>query len=328
MADYSFTADYSDLQTMRRELLGVGKDAERSAGVFERAYRRIERDIQRSAKANQSYYNEVLKVDSAHKKAAQSASVFEKELGKQERRVQQLRAKYNPLAAASMQYERALNEINEAHSTGAITIRQHEAALESLNAEYAAFQNGATTATNQFAAASQNSTRAIGRNQVVIQQAGYQIGDFLVQVQSGTNAFVAFGQQATQMAGLLTTFGGALVPIGAALSIAIPLATAFGAALMRTSQDADDAKTAIEQATESLKQWNQEIAVSSFGLQDFGEYGLERDLDSQINKLEELQRQLRGAIATFQSPRDQQDLERQIEAQEEVVRLAREELEN
>ena len=35
------------------------------------------------------------------------------------------------------------------------------------------------------------------------QQAGYQIQDFVVQVQSGTSVFVAFGQQASQLAGAL-----------------------------------------------------------------------------------------------------------------------------
>ena len=42
---------------------------------------------------------------------------------------------------------------------------------------------------------------------VVTQQAGYQIGDFLVQVQSGTNWMVAFGQQATQLVGILPLMG-------------------------------------------------------------------------------------------------------------------------
>ena len=35
------------------------------------------------------------------------------------------------------------------------------------------------------------------------QQVGYQVGDFFVQVQSGTSALVAFGQQGTQLAGVM-----------------------------------------------------------------------------------------------------------------------------
>lgn len=82
--------------------------------------------------------------------------------------------------------------------------------------------------------------QGMSRSSVAIQQTGYQMGDFLVQVQSGTNAFVAFGQQATQMAGLLTlSMNPQLVVLGAALSIAIPLATALGAAIARTSEETE-----------------------------------------------------------------------------------------
>ena len=84
-------------------------------------------------------------------------------------------------------------------------------------------------------AAAQIATRATNRNGMVMQQVGYQAGDFLVQIQSGTNAMVAFGQQATQLAGLMGVYSSSLIGVGAALGILIPIATAVGAALMRTS---------------------------------------------------------------------------------------------
>lgn len=83
--------------------------------------------------------------------------------------------------------------------------------------------------------------RTMNRMGVLTQQAGYQVGDFIVQVQSGTNAFVAFGQQATQVAGTLTLLGGKWIMIGTALGIAIPLLTAIGAAFMRTRNSAEEA---------------------------------------------------------------------------------------
>ena len=52
-----------------------------------------------------------------------------------------------------------------------------------------------------------------------IQQAGYQVGDFFVQIGSGTDATRAFGQQMSQLAGIFGPFGavlGAVVAIGAA----------------------------------------------------------------------------------------------------------------
>ena len=56
---------------------------------------------------------------------------------------------------------------------------------------------------------------------MISQQVGYQVGDFAVQVQSGTNALVAFGQQGTQLAGLIPGLGGAIVGIGLAIGTAL-----------------------------------------------------------------------------------------------------------
>lgn len=52
-----------------------------------------------------------------------------------------------------------------------------------------------------------------------VQQAGYQIGDFAVQVQGGTSALTAFSQQGAQLLGMLGPKGavaGALLAVGAA----------------------------------------------------------------------------------------------------------------
>lgn len=98
-----------------------------------------------------------------------------------------------------------------------------------------------------------NSRRGMGKFGVVTQQAGYQVGDFLVQIQSGTNPLVAFGQQATQLVGILPMMTGflglstgALVALSAGLGIAIPLVTAIGAVFMRTSEESDAAAESIK----------------------------------------------------------------------------------
>jgi len=57
-------------------------------------------------------------------------------------------------------------------------------------------------------------------------QASFQVNDFFVQMQSGTDILVAFGQQGSQAAQILTMFGGGLAIFGAGLSVAIPLMTA------------------------------------------------------------------------------------------------------
>ena len=243
MADLKITADVSDIQVMRRELLGVAKDAKTSASVFDREFRKVERQMEQTARANQQYYNEVLKIDRATKSAANSASVFERALESQERAAEQLRRKYIPLYAASKDYERQLEEINRANREGILNDAQRAAALQRLNQQ---FQGLNTTGRGNI-----KINNDLG---VAIQQTGYQVGDFLVQVQSGTNFLVAFGQQATQLVGVLPLVASRLgmtvmtaIGLSTALGIAIPLVTAIGAAFMRTRGEVEDfGKTAAE----------------------------------------------------------------------------------
>ncbi len=77
-----------------------------------------------------------------------------------------------------------------------------------------------------------------------MQQAGYQIGDFAVQVQSGTNVMVALGQQGAQLLGIFGA-GGAIA--GAALAIG----TALIAPLMRVSEEAKEAEDALKKLNET-----------------------------------------------------------------------------
>jgi hypothetical protein len=290
MADLNITAEFSDLQLLRRELIDIEKKAKDSASIFEREYKRVERQLQRSAAAHQKYYKEVQQANLANKSASQSASVFSQELQKQENRLDTLRAKYNPLYAASKQYERALEEINEAQRIGALNDKQREAALESLHQEFA-------TGTGQFAkyaAASGQMRQGLARSSVAMQQFGYQAGDFIVQVQSGTNAFVAFGQQATQLAGLLTmSMNPKIIALGAALSIIIPLATAAGAAFMRTRDGAEQATSRLDQIDEALKEYQQTLEAAA--------QGMTLDELFSTNELERAQRQLGSLQQDLQS---------------------------
>ena len=82
------------------------------------------------------------------------------------------------------------------------------------------------------------------------QQAGYQIGDFAVQVANGTSKMQAFGQQAPQ---LLQIFG----PIGAVVGAAVAIFAAFAVVAEKTSKASGNAKTAVEdlnKAFDTLKQ--------------------------------------------------------------------------
>ena len=82
-------------------------------------------------------------------------------------------------------------------------------ARNSVNA-YSRSVRDAVQSHQAMSVASEQMGRRMSRNGVMVQQAGYQVGDFIVQVQSGTNFMVALGQQATQMAGTLTLLGASL----------------------------------------------------------------------------------------------------------------------
>lgn len=131
-----------------------------------------------------------------------------------------LQTKFNPVYAQSKKYEAALRELNLAQSSGVINAKQHAVALATLNAEMIATSN-----------ASQVAVRGGRGFTNFAQQAGYQVGDFAVQVGGGTSAMQAFGQQAPQLLGGLAVFGGAMGAVGAiagtAVAIAVPLARAF-----------------------------------------------------------------------------------------------------
>jgi hypothetical protein len=155
-----------------------------------------------------------------------------------------LRMEFREGYAAQVQYRSGQMRLNQAQRLGMVTADQYKVQLAALHTQLqantvAGVANGARM-------------RATG---LVMQQTGYQVGDFLVQVQGGTNAMVAFGQQATQLAGLLTVLGRstAMVAAGAALSILIPLATALGGAWLRTRRETDDAADSINELNSAME---------------------------------------------------------------------------
>ena len=78
-----------------------------------------------------------------------------------------------------------------------------------------------------------------------MQQAGYQIGDYAVQVANGTSKMQAFGQQAPQ---LLQIFG----PVGAIVGAAVAIFAAFGVAIERSGKQVENGAAAFGVLAEPL----------------------------------------------------------------------------
>jgi len=312
--------------------LGVSNkylSAEQSASVFTEELRKQEAQAVKTARANQEAINSLQGVTNTYLSAEQSASVFTEELRKQEAQAQKtaranqdainkqlgvnkpsatsggagygaleaemlrLETMYNKVALAARVYEQAQESLNSAVLMGVLTADQKEAKLGELSLAYQKVGNDADKAQafiNRFGENAQVTGRGLNRFGMIAQQVGYQVGDFFVQIQSGTNFLVAFGQQATQLAGLIPGAWGAAIGIG------ISLATAIGAAFMRSGEAAKEAAggvttyaDAIKALTEDIKSAREEFLKLRFGTDSLGVAGAKQ-------QLQDLEDKLRGLI--------------------------------
>jgi hypothetical protein len=109
--------------------------------------------------------------------------------------------------------------------------------------------NSTAVATNKFAKGA-------------LQQAGYQVGDFAVQVSGGQNALMAFGQQGSQLAGV---FG----PMGAVVGAGIAIVAAFGVAIQKTTGIGVDFNKTLEETNTAIKSYIDLASSASDRAKDF-----------------------------------------------------------
>lgn len=108
-----------------------------------------------------------------------------------------------------------------------------------------------------------------------VQQAGYQLQDFAVQVQGGTSALVALGQQGSQFLGI---FGPAGAIAGAVLAVATAIGGVFAASMATAGDEAETAAEKIKRLTEETEGFND--ALNKVKL-----FNLNSELDSAYDEL-------------------------------------------
>ena len=181
-----------------------------------------DRDLIRTQKEQKKFERNLLTIESAFRKGDITAKRYTSELNKQAKQLSMLGGSYNKANSEVRKYAVSLRKATDDQ------LRMAQAT------------NMAGKSTNRFG--------------MYAQQVGYQVGDFFVQVQSGTSALVAFGQQGTQLAGLLPGLAGAILGIG--LSV--------GTMLVRTFSQAKEASNgtsaSIKAFEESLKSAKEETA--------------------------------------------------------------------
>jgi hypothetical protein len=129
-----------------------------------------------------------------------------------------------------------------------------------------------------------------------LQQAGFQIGDFFVQVANGTNKMQAFGQQAPQF---LQIFG----PIGSVVGAAIAVFAALAVAVDKSTSSTNMAADATETLKNRLLELNAVAAMARFGVVDPEEAAILGRIDELTSKIAEAQIRL-GEIKVSNSLED------------------------
>ena len=143
--------------------------------------------------------------------------------------------------------KKALNDTAKATNNLSKSIVKAQGSTKKMGKQF----NSTAVSTNKFAKGA-------------MQQAGYQIADFSVQLTGGTNALQAFGQQGSQM---LAVFG----PVGSILGAAVAILAAFGVVAQksgasflgfgRNAKTAEKATTELEQSISGLAgTFNTEVA--------------------------------------------------------------------
>jgi hypothetical protein len=209
-----------------------------------------DRDLIRAQKEQRKFQANVITIEQAYRSGAITASRYNGELAKQASQLSKLGGTYN----------KANSEVRK----------------------YAYSIRNATNEQLALSAASVMGGKNVNRFGMYAQQVGYQVGDFFVQVQSGTSALVAFGQQGTQLAGLLPGLTGAVV--GISLAVGTMLARSFLQA-RDAAEKASGEFISMKDALEGLDKALKSSADSLKYFQDNSELIIRQKLTTHIQTL-------------------------------------------
>ena len=155
----------------------------------------------------------------------------------------QLKMAIDPVYRAEKLFTKQVLVAQKALATKAITNEQYSKTF--LMIQKNARDAGMTL--NQFGQVANVNTRKMKRfGAVGMQQVGYQVQDFAVQVQGGTNVMVALGQQGSQLLGI---FG----PYGAIAGMILAIGTGLAGAFMAAKKAGDATANSLVTYAESIK---------------------------------------------------------------------------
>lgn len=230
-----------------------------------------------AAQVSQRAFNEMLGVNTRLSQSARDSAAAFEAFDRSRAQVDNLRASIDPLFAASKRYEAALVQLDGALEQGTISAREHANMVDMLSQSYLRADGAAATmggGMGVLGGMSQNT-------RMKLQQVGFQVQDFAVQVGAGTSATQAFAQQFPQMAGAFGPWG---VAIGTAAAILVPLGAAFFAA----SSSAEKLTSAADRQAEifdALAAATSRLALERQMLFSGAEFAEEQEALNEINRL-------------------------------------------
>jgi len=189
------------------------------------------------------------------------------------------------------QYMKGINKIVSAQKNLKDSSRMSQSEIMKLGAQMrqqAQFADALANATNRASVSQKKSTiaqmaatKASNRLGVVTQQAGYQVSDFVVQVQSGTNPLVAFSQQASQLVGVLPLVADGLgmtaksaIALSAGLGIAIPLISSAAMVIINMMNASEDAQKQMDIMDKGFDEISSSLSKLNSALKTAAEDGL------------------------------------------------------
>jgi len=186
-------------------------------------------DVLKAAKATDKLESDVRALNKRFKEGNISQSDYMRGMNQLASKNKQVGGGYKNLQRAVFGYAKQIDKAQKENNEFARSANQAANAQDRLSS---ASRRGSNNMASYDIATYRANQRTKRFASVGLQQAGYQVGDFAVQLQSGTNAAVAFGQQGSQLLGIFGSFGAIL---GAGLAI--------GTALVAPMLDAADGPT-------------------------------------------------------------------------------------
>ena len=163
-----------------------------------------------------------------------------------------------PLIQKEEAFAKAVRSVNNAQRLGLRTNKQAIADIQALGKAYGYTE----TQINRVTASMSGVRKNTNRMNATIQNAGYQFGDFFVQIQSGQNALVAFSQQGAQLAGLMPGLAGAVAGVGLVLGSMLARALMDGTNFMKGFGQA------VEEVAEKLTKFEESFKKVAEGFRD------------------------------------------------------------